>query len=60
MKTSIWVTTDIGGSDPDDYQSMIHLLQYSDVLDIRGITAGAPRGKRAAVIEAIEKSITGT
>lgn len=27
---SIWITTDIGGSDPDDHQSMVHLLHYAD------------------------------
>ena len=25
------VTTDIGGSDPDDFQSMAHYLLYSDL-----------------------------
>lgn len=43
-KRPVWITTDIGG-DPDDIQSMIHLLQYSDMLDIKGITAGYPTGK---------------
>ena len=72
--TSIWVTTDIGGSDPDDYQSMIHLMHVymSQImgfsggpisstdpnLDFRGITAGAPRGKRSAAIEVINAAIT--
>jgi hypothetical protein len=32
------VSTDIGGSDPDDFQSMVHLLVYADVLDIEGLT----------------------
>lgn len=31
------VSTDIGGTDPDDFQSMVHLLVYSDVLDIEGL-----------------------
>ena len=31
------VSTDIGGTDPDDFQSMVHLLLYADVLDIEGI-----------------------
>lgn len=54
MNPSVWITTDCGGSDPDDFQSMVHLLHYSDLLDIRGITAGAPRGKRSAVLEVIK------
>ncbi len=31
------VSTDIGGTDPDDYQSMVHLLLYADALDIEGL-----------------------
>lgn len=31
------VSTDIGGTDPDDFQSMVHLLVYADVLDIEGL-----------------------
>ncbi|WP_297088116.1 DUF1593 domain-containing protein [uncultured Draconibacterium sp.] len=37
------VTSDIGGNDPDDFQSMVHLLLYADVLDIEGIIA-SPKG----------------
>jgi lysophospholipase L1-like esterase len=33
----VLVSTDIGGTDPDDFQSMVHLLVYADVLDIEGI-----------------------
>jgi len=33
------VSTDIGGTDPDDFQSMVHLLLYSDVLEIEGLIA---------------------
>lgn len=36
-KSRIIVTTDLGGTDPDDIQSMIHLLVCSDVIDIEGI-----------------------
>ena len=31
------VSTDIGGTDPDDFQSMVHLLLYADVLEIEGL-----------------------
>lgn len=31
------VTTDLGGSDPDDIQSLIHLLVCSNMVDIEGI-----------------------
>ena len=36
-KSRLIVTTDLGGSDPDDIQSMIHLLVCSDRIDIEGL-----------------------
>jgi hypothetical protein len=33
------VSTDIGGTDPDDFQSMVHLLVYADCLDIEGLVS---------------------
>ena len=36
-KQRLIVTTDLGGADPDDVQSLIHLLVCSDVVDIEGI-----------------------
>lgn len=33
------VSTDIGGTDYDDFQSLVHLLLYSDVLDLEGLIA---------------------
>lgn len=36
-KHRLIVTTDLGGSDPDDVQSMIHLLLCSNVIDIEGL-----------------------
>jgi hypothetical protein len=33
------VSSDIGGTDPDDTQSMVHLLLYADVLDIEGLVS---------------------
>ena len=36
-KQRLIVATDLGGADPDDVQSLIHLLVCSDVVDIEGI-----------------------
>ncbi len=36
-KTRLIVTTDIGGSDPDDQQSMAHLLTLLDCIDLEGL-----------------------
>ncbi|WP_372772620.1 DUF1593 domain-containing protein [Mangrovibacterium sp.] len=33
----IIVSSDIGGTDPDDFQSMIHLFLYADTIDLEGI-----------------------
>jgi hypothetical protein len=49
----IIVSTDIGGSDPDDYQSMIHLLVYSDQFNIEGIISSPPHQGRKKHIEEV-------
>lgn len=33
------VSSDIGGTDPDDFQSMVHLLVYADLFDIEGLVS---------------------
>lgn len=33
------VSTDIGGTDPDDFQSMVHLLLYADTFDLEGLVS---------------------
>lgn len=33
------VSTDIGGTDPDDFQSMVHLLLCADSLDLEGLVS---------------------
>ena len=37
------VSTDIGGTDPDDFQSIVHLLVYADSFDIEGLIS-SPHG----------------
>lgn len=39
IKARIIISTDIGGTDPDDFQSMIHLLMYADMFEIEGLIA---------------------
>jgi hypothetical protein len=41
------VSSDIGGSDPDDYQSMVHFLVYADVFDVEGLISSPPKQGRA-------------
>ncbi len=49
------VSSDIGGSDNDDFQSMVHFLVYADVFDIEGLISSPPEAGRAKHIhEAID------
>lgn len=60
-KPRILISTDIGGTDPDDFQSMIHLLMYADKFQIEGLIA-SPYGKGRkkdllAMIDLYEKDL---
>ena len=37
LKPRIIISSDIGGTDPDDFQSAIHLLMYADLFEIEGL-----------------------
>ncbi|MBM1105855.1 DUF1593 domain-containing protein [Aurantibacter crassamenti] len=39
LKPRILISSDIGGTDPDDFQSMIHLLMYADLFQIEGLVS---------------------
>ena len=47
------VSTDIGGNDPDDYQSMVHFLVYADRFDIAGLISSPPFAGRKEHIEEV-------
>ena len=50
------VSTDIGGTDPDDFQSMVHLLLYADVLDLEGIVSSPyGPGRREHILQVIDR-----
>ena len=40
------VSTDIGGSDPDDFQSMVHYLVCADAFETKGLISSPPQGGR--------------
>jgi len=44
VKPRILISTDIGGTDPDDNQSMAHLLMYSDLFSIEGLVSSPSYG----------------
>lgn len=43
-KQRVIVSTDIGGTDPDDNQSVAHLLMYTDCFDLEGIVSSPSYG----------------
>jgi hypothetical protein len=51
----VLVSTDIGGTDPDDFQSVVHLLVYADVLDIEGIISSPfGPGRKEHILQVID------
>jgi len=50
----VMVSSDIGGSDPDDYQSMVHYLLYADVFETEGLISSPPgNGRKDHILEVI-------
>jgi hypothetical protein len=50
------VSTDIGGTDPDDFQSMVHFLVYADMFDIEGlISSPYGPGRREHILQVIDR-----
>lgn len=48
------VSTDIGGSDPDDFQSMVHYLLYADCFDTEGLISSPPHaGRKEHILEVL-------
>jgi hypothetical protein len=61
-KPRVLISSDIGGTDPDDFQSMIHLLIYSDQFQIEGLVS-SPYGEGSIqdfqnIIDLYEKDYT--
>lgn len=51
------VSTDIGGTDFDDFQSLVHLLVCADVIDLEGMIAspwGAARDRKRHLLELVD------
>ncbi|AUW57356.1 hypothetical protein C1T17_03840 [Sphingobium sp. SCG-1] len=57
-KPRIFISTDIGGGDHDDDQSMVHALLYSDVLNIVGmsqtVAEATPGGRKSDILQVID------
>ena len=53
------VSTDIGGTDPDDFQSMVHFLLYADRFDVEGIISSPyGPGRREHVLQVLDRYAT--
>jgi len=49
------VSTDIGGTDPDDFQSMVHFLLYADLFDVEGlISSPYGPGRKEHILRVID------
>ena len=49
------VSTDIGGTDPDDFQSMVHFLVYADCFDVEGLVSSPyGPGRKKHILEVID------
>lgn len=55
LKPRILISTDIGGTDDDDFQSMIHLLMYSNQFQIEGLVASPfGNGRKKNILDMID------
>ncbi len=55
-KPRVIVSTDIGGTDFDDFQSLVHLLLYADAIDLEGLLAspwGEGRDRKRHLLDII-------
>ncbi len=54
VRHRVLVSTDVGGTDPDDIQSMAHLLVYADCFDLEGfVSSPYGPGRKEQILEAI-------
>ncbi|MFT3829076.1 MAG: DUF1593 domain-containing protein [Opitutaceae bacterium] len=54
----VLVSTDIGGTDFDDFQSLVHLLVYADSIELEGLIAspwGEARNRRRHLLDLVDR-----
>ncbi|MBL7968311.1 MAG: DUF1593 domain-containing protein [Prolixibacteraceae bacterium] len=52
----VLISSDIGGTDPDDFQSMVHLFLYADTLEIEGlISSPFGPGRKEHILQVIDQ-----
>ena len=56
QRPRVIVSTDIGGTDPDDFQSMVHFLLYADLFDVEGLVSSPyGPGRREHILQVIDR-----
>jgi len=56
VRHRVLVSTDIGGTDPDDFQSLVHLLVCADSFDLEGIVSSPfGPGRREHIVQVIDR-----
>lgn len=56
LRHRVIISTDIGGTDPDDFQSMVHLLVYADSFDLEGlISSPFGPGRKSDILTVIDQ-----
>ena len=51
----VLVSSDIGGTDPDDFQSMVHLFVYADRFDLEGIVSSPyGPGRKEHILQVVD------
>jgi hypothetical protein len=56
VRPRVLVSTDIGGTDPDDFQSMVHLLVYADCFEIEGLVSSPfGPGRKEHILRVIDR-----
>lgn len=51
----VLVSTDVGGTDPDDFQSMVHLLVYADLFDLEGLVSSPyGPGRKEHILQVVD------
>jgi alpha-L-fucosidase len=55
QRPRVIVSSDIGGGDPDDFQSMVHYLTYADIFDTEGLISSPPhKGRKKDILEVLD------
>ncbi len=59
VRHRVLVSTDVGGTDPDDIQSLVHLLVYADCFDLEGLVSSPyGPGRKEDILAAINAYAT--